>query len=318
MDLVLRITPSMFSSESKPLTRQSKRALSIAVCFVLVRVVNVIFQVSGFFELSNFLLLTFFFELLSCPNVKAYIRTLTSNDEQAAEDDDEISTPEEDLDGDCSKTVYGQEPPSKMATEEAEVSTDEGSDIEVTSSSEDDADIKIAKIESRPRWADLEDDDDDFAFDFTPVNTESSDADQSHSEATSDSEPEVTVRKPSAEPELPLYKRSGKTTQVSRKWENDDSDVVFWNRGASEVSSKLDYSAATCDSQPEVMVWKSRSSSWGEDSPTSSSWGNDSPTWANSTPKSLHASSWESAQSTKASKASAPWRKAKRAVDYAL
>merc|ERR1719316_263308 len=90
MDMVFRIVPSALSED---LTPQGKRALTLGICYVLVSFVNLMFRVSGLPELANLLLLVGFFELLSCPKVKAFIKVNMGNEPEQDENDD-CSEPE--------------------------------------------------------------------------------------------------------------------------------------------------------------------------------------------------------------------------------
>lgn len=201
MDMVFRVVPFLANEN---LTRQSKRAIILGISHVLVLLVNFLFGISGLPELANFLLLTCLFELLSCPKVKACIRTVNGQEtEREVEESESSSEPEED-EADCKKAKKLSD--TDDVPTEAEFSTDEGeplSEVEVPSGSEEElsteTDCKMSvasenleqpepvRIE-RPRWADYEDEDDDFLF---AASGSDDNQDVSTSYQASDSEPEV-------------------------------------------------------------------------------------------------------------------------------
>lgn len=88
--MVFRIVPLAVVED---LTPQGKRAFILGICYVLVALVNMMFRFSGLPELANLLLLVCFFELLSCPKVKAFIKVHMGNEPEQDENDD-CSEPE--------------------------------------------------------------------------------------------------------------------------------------------------------------------------------------------------------------------------------
>lgn len=285
MDMVFRIVPSHTHDS---LTKQTKRAIILGISHVLVSLVNLIFGIAGLPELANFLLLICLFELLSCPKVKACMRT--GNSQGTGSEAEENETEPED-EADCKKATKLLD--SDDVPTEAGFSTDEGetsSEVEVTSGAEDDspgsatdADCKVSTASEnldeelpqvvrteRPRWADIEEDEDEVQLGTSAsereVSTSDSEPEMNQNEP-SDSEPEVLLWQ--AEPERTLYQRSPSAptptttipakTQKKSKWSHSSewihsSPKTKWEKSASETysSPRSKWEAPAS----EQVIWK--------------------------------------------------------------